>query len=76
MTWLKFKHGTLEKQYNVTIILPPLSVLSPSQHTSSINSMHNIVITLPQSSNMFQPIVPYILTSCGQFSLLDQNFLK
>ncbi len=31
MTWLKFKHGTLKKQYNVTTILPlpRPSVLSP-----------------------------------------------
>jgi hypothetical protein len=30
MTWLLFKHGTLKKQYNVTIILaPPPNVLSP-----------------------------------------------
>jgi hypothetical protein len=29
MTWLKFKYGTPEKQYNVTTIMPPYSVLSP-----------------------------------------------
>jgi hypothetical protein len=29
MTWLKFKYGTLEKQYNVTTIVPPYNMLSP-----------------------------------------------
>jgi hypothetical protein len=31
LTWLKFKHGILEIQYNVTTILvPPHGVLSPT----------------------------------------------
>ncbi len=29
MTWLKIKHGTLKKQYNVVTILALLNMLSP-----------------------------------------------
>ncbi len=29
MTWLKFKHGTFEKQYNVITILATFNMLSP-----------------------------------------------
>ncbi len=41
MTWLKFKHGTLEKQYNVITILLPLNMLSLEALSKTISMVAN-----------------------------------
>jgi hypothetical protein len=55
MTWLKFKHGTLKKQYNVTTILAPTppSMLSPKSIIAPPNVLVDIFNNLLNGQMVF-----------------------
>ncbi len=55
MTWLKFKHGTLENQHNVTTILAPYSTFT---HYMTLRLFN---VEGPQCNPLLKLLINYML---------------